>query len=86
MVVSWQQMTRLLSMHGLICMPLTHAAPVDCAKTLSNFRALSPIAPAAPAAAVLRKSRRFGYEFVGMVVSSFQLVFDLSTSRNCFAT
>ena len=34
MVVSWQQMTRLFSIHGLICMPLTHAAPVDCAKTL----------------------------------------------------
>jgi hypothetical protein len=51
---SWQQMTRLLSMAGLICMPVVHACGE--AKTLSNFAA---VIPNAPAAAVLRKSRRF---------------------------
>ena len=68
MLVSWQQTTRMLSIAGLTCMPLTHP-PVDWAKSLSNLRALSPIAPAAPAAAVLRKSRRFGGGFAGIVAS-----------------
>ena len=68
MFVSWQQMTRLLSIAGLTCMPLTHPVVV-CAKSFSNFRALSPIAPAAPAAAVLRKSRRLGCGFSDILAS-----------------
>ena len=53
-------------------MPLIQADVLPVwAEAFSNLREPSPTAPAAPMAAVLRKSRRLGCEMSDIVVSLF---------------